>query len=131
MLFEGDRPEVVVDGAQDPGQPAAALRTGSVVDHVHGDELVEEGVVACHLASEPLLDDRPRASFPHAGKRRIATARVRGRRFSAPAPAAAHSMEVQGSAAHSPATRRPARCRLRAASPLCDRPADRDPLGRR
>src|SRR3712207_9253562 len=69
VLFEGDRPEVVVDGAQDPGQPAAALRTGRVVDHVDGDELVEEGVVACLLASEHLLDDRPRTSFIHASKR--------------------------------------------------------------
>jgi hypothetical protein len=73
-LFEGDGPEVMVDGAQDPGQPAAALRTGRVVDHVDGDELVEEGVVACLLASEHLLDDRPRAASIHAGKRPIATA---------------------------------------------------------
>ena len=74
VLFEGDRPEIVVEGAQDPGQPAAALRTGRVVDHVHRDEFVGEGFVAGLLASEHLLDDRPRASLIHAGKRPIAQA---------------------------------------------------------
>ena len=69
VLLEGDRPEIVVDGAEDPGQPAATLRTGRVVDHVLGDELVEEGVVACLLTPEHLLDDLPRASLSHAGKR--------------------------------------------------------------
>src|SRR4051812_21778585 len=77
VLFEGDRPEIVVDRAQDPGQPAAALRTGRVVHHVHGDELVEEAVVASLLASEHLLDDLPRTSSLHAGEHPIATAASR------------------------------------------------------
>src|SRR3954452_14652242 len=50
VLFEGDRSEVAVDGAQDRGQPAAPLRTGRVVDH-----------------SEHLLDDLPRTPSCRAG----------------------------------------------------------------
>src|SRR3954452_15549597 len=67
VLFEGDRSEVAVDGAQDRGQPAAPLRTGRVVDHVDGDEIVEIAIVACLLAPEHLLDDLPRPSSCHAG----------------------------------------------------------------
>ena len=37
-----------------------------MVDHVHGDEVVEEGVIAGLLASEHLLDDVPCPSWVHA-----------------------------------------------------------------
>ena len=43
----------------------AALRTGGVVDHVLGDEVVQHGVVAVLLAPEQLLDDVLRGSLAH------------------------------------------------------------------
>ena len=65
VLFDGDRSEVVVDHAQDLREPAATLRAGRVVDHVLGDEVVEDEGVARLLATEQLLDHRTRAPSTH------------------------------------------------------------------
>jgi hypothetical protein len=65
MLFAGDRSEVVIDDAQDEPQALAALRAGCVIDHVFGDEIVEDGVVARLLASKQFVDDSFRASLTH------------------------------------------------------------------
>jgi hypothetical protein len=46
-LFDRDRPEVVVDDAQDELQTVATLGTSRVVHHVRGGEIVDGGVVGC------------------------------------------------------------------------------------
>ena len=46
-------------------RPVAALRTGGVVHHVRGDEIVERGVVTRLLPSEHLLDDLLRTALAH------------------------------------------------------------------
>jgi hypothetical protein len=65
VLLDGDRPEVVVDGAQDALQALAALGTGGMVHHVRGDELVERAVVTSLLSSEHLIDDFLRIALAH------------------------------------------------------------------
>jgi len=67
VLFEGDRAQVVVDGAQDLRETVATLRPGRVVDHVLGDQVVEHELPARLLATEQLLDHLPcvhRGSIP-------------------------------------------------------------------
>ena len=70
MLLRSHGSEVVVDGAEDQPQAVATLRACSVVDHVLGDEVVEDGVVAGLLPSEQFLDDVLRTPFAHTREHR-------------------------------------------------------------
>jgi dihydrofolate reductase len=65
VLFDGDRSQVVVDDAQDPRETAATLQAGRVIDHVVGDEVVEDNTLARLLATEQLLDHLPCAPSTH------------------------------------------------------------------
>jgi hypothetical protein len=65
VLFEGDRTQVVVDGAQDLRETPAALRPGRVVDHVVGDQVVEHEIPARLLATEQFLDHLACAPTTH------------------------------------------------------------------
>ena len=65
VLFDGDRSQVVVDDAQDSRETAATLQADRVVDHVLGDEVVEDKTVARLLATEQLLDHLPCAPSTH------------------------------------------------------------------
>ena len=65
VLFDGDRSQVVVDGAQDSRETAATLQAGRVIDHVLGDEVVEDEILARLLATEQLLDHIPCAPSTH------------------------------------------------------------------
>jgi len=56
VLFDGDRAQVVVDGAQYLREATAALGTGRVVDHVLGHEVVEDRTPTRALAPEQFLD---------------------------------------------------------------------------
>ena len=67
VLFEGDGSQVVIDDAQDSREAAATLRPGRVVDHVRGDEVVEDEILARLLATEQLLDDLSCAPSTHVG----------------------------------------------------------------
>jgi dihydrofolate reductase len=65
VLFDRDRSQVVVDGAQDSRETAATLQAGRVIDHVLGDEVVEDEILARLLATEQLLDHIPCAPSTH------------------------------------------------------------------
>jgi len=52
VLFDGDRSQVVVDDVQDSRETAATLQAGRVVDHVLGDEVIEDKTLARLLATE-------------------------------------------------------------------------------
>ncbi len=52
VLFDCERSQVVVDDAQDSRETAATLHTGCVVDHVLGDEVIEDKTLARLLATE-------------------------------------------------------------------------------
>ena len=65
MLLDGNRPEVVLNGAQDPLQPLATLETGGVIHHVRGNEIIKRGVVTGLLSSIHLLDDLLRTALAH------------------------------------------------------------------
>ncbi len=66
MLFDCDRSQVVVDVAQDSRETAATLRARRVIDHVLGDEVVEDEILARLLATEQLLDHLSCAPSTHA-----------------------------------------------------------------
>jgi len=66
MLFDCDRSQVVVDDAQDSRETGATLRARRVVDHVLGDEVVEDEILTRLLATEQLLDHLACAPSTHA-----------------------------------------------------------------
>ena len=66
MLLAGDGAEIVLDDAEDEPQTLAALRSRGVIDHVFGDEIVEDGVVVGLLPPEQFRDDILCTSFAHA-----------------------------------------------------------------
>jgi hypothetical protein len=45
VLIDSYGPEVMIDDGQDALQAFAPLGTGGVIDHVHGNEIVERTVV--------------------------------------------------------------------------------------
>ena len=59
VLFDGDRSQVVVDGAQDLRETAATLRARRVVHHVLGHKVVEDRSRARLLATQQLLHQLP------------------------------------------------------------------------
>lgn len=65
VLFDGDRAQVVVDRGEDGPQTVAALRSGCVVRHVFGDELVEGGVITDVQPLVQLVDDCLRITTDH------------------------------------------------------------------
>jgi len=65
VLLEGDRTEVVLDRLQDLAEAFPALRAGSVVHHVFGNQVIEHRHVVRFLSPDELLDDVPCAAFIH------------------------------------------------------------------
>ena len=65
VLLDRDGPEVVVDHRQDQLEALAPLRTGGMIHHVLGHEIVEHRVVTGLLPPEHLLDDILRTPFAH------------------------------------------------------------------
>lgn len=57
--------EVVADVLQDCAQSLSTLRSGGVVDHVLGDEVVEDVVVAGALSAVELFHNRLRICHRH------------------------------------------------------------------
>jgi hypothetical protein len=62
VLLELDRTKVDLDGAQDRLQALTPLGAGGMVDHVRGDQVVQDRFVPRLLPSEQLFDDVPWAA---------------------------------------------------------------------
>ena len=84
VLLDGDRPKVVVDGAQDALEAVAALGTSRVVHHIGRYEIIERRVVTRLLTTDHLLDDLLRTALTHDanlhrdGPTRVTTMRYAG-----------------------------------------------------
>jgi hypothetical protein len=65
VLLNGERPEIVVDGAKDALEPLASLRSRCMIHQILRDQVVEHRGVAGVLSSIHLLDDLFRGALIH------------------------------------------------------------------
>src|SRR6478609_2772584 len=69
VLHELCRPEVDLNGTQNRLETIETLGAGGVVDHVHGDQVVQDRVAARTLPSDQLLDHLPSTAWAGPGHR--------------------------------------------------------------
>ena len=78
VLLNGERAEIVVDGAKDALEALASLRSRCMIHQILRDQVVEHRWVAALLPSMHLLDDLFRGGLIHVTRRSSMTGQVSG-----------------------------------------------------